>query len=84
MVKWLKRDDYDKLLSKKQDLVDRYLATCNRPDLQPPKPPEFSWKIADKIPSVQAIIANLSDQPPEIELQDSADVMLEPVVHSRL
>jgi hypothetical protein len=82
MVKWLKRDGDDKLLSKKLDLVDRYLATCNQPDLQPPQPPEFSQEIANNIPPVQAINANLSDQPPELELQDSADVMLDPVVHS--
>jgi len=71
MVKWLKRDGDDKLPSKKQDLVNRYLATCNRPDLQPPRPPEFSREIADN--------GNLSGQPPELELQDSADVVLEPV-----
>ena len=59
--------------------MDRYLATCNRPDLQPPRPPEFSREIPDNITQVQAINANLSDQPPELELQDSADVVLEPV-----
>jgi len=39
MVKWYKRDGDDKLPSKKQDLLERYLATCHRGDLPAPSIP---------------------------------------------
>ena len=39
MVKWYKRDGDEKLPGKKQELISRYLATCERQDLPPPPLP---------------------------------------------
>jgi len=39
MVKWYKRDGDEKLPGKKQELIARYLATCERQDLPPPPLP---------------------------------------------
>jgi hypothetical protein len=70
MVKWYKRDGDAKLPTKKQELLDRYLATCDRQELPPPQIPDNMDAIntPPALPSLEDtdIEANV---PPDIEIE---------------